>query len=68
MACFKTPAPISSMNWAVDFAQSAKHSEWYLLKSFSLISDQGYSYQMMHAWNEKGELVLSGTQTVAIFA
>lgn len=68
MACFKTPAPISSMNWSVDFAQSAKHSEWYLLKSFSLISDQGYSYQMMHVWNEKGELVLSGTQTVAIFA
>lgn len=68
MACFKTPAPISSMNWAVDFAQPATQSEWYLLQSFSLVANEGYSYQTMHIWNEKEQLVLSGTQTVAIFA
>lgn len=66
--CFKSLAPISSMNWTVDFTQPAEHSEWYLVRSFSLVAAGGYSYQSMQVWNKQGELVLSGTQTVAIFA
>ena len=64
---FKDLAPISSMNWTVDFSQPAEHSEWYLLRSFSLLASGGYSYQKMQVWNETGELLMSGTQTVAIF-
>lgn len=66
--CFKNLAPISSMNWTVDFTQPAEYSGWYLVRSFSLIAGGGYSYQSMQVWNEQSELVLSGTQTVAIFA
>ncbi|MDY6456817.1 acyl-CoA thioesterase [Acinetobacter faecalis] len=65
--CFKDLAPISSMNWTVDFSQPAQHSKWYLVRSLSLNASGGYSYQTMQVWNEHHELVLSGTQTVAIF-
>lgn len=65
--CFKDLAPISSMNWTVDFTQPAEYSGWYLVRSFSLVAGGGYSYQSMQVWNETGELLMSGTQTVAIF-
>lgn len=65
--CFKNMAPISSMNWTLDFTQPAEYSEWYLVRSFSLVAGGGYSYQSMQVWNERSELVLSGIQTVAIF-
>lgn len=55
------------MNWTVDFTQPEKHGKWYLAGYFSLVAGGGYSYQIMQIWNEQGKLVLSGTQTVAIF-
>jgi acyl-CoA thioesterase len=68
MACFTAPAPISSMTWAVDFAQPAQHSAWYLQRTRSLAAQDGYSFQIMEMWDADGALVLVSTQTVAIFA
>jgi acyl-CoA thioesterase len=42
--------------------------EWFLLRSASQRSGDGYSFQTMEIWNEQGKLILSGSQTVAIFA
>jgi acyl-CoA thioesterase len=67
MACFTAPAPISSMTWSVDFPCPAAPSEWFLQRSRSLVAADGYSFQLMVVWNERGELVLLSTQTVAIF-
>ncbi|MBY8967206.1 thioesterase family protein [Algiphilus sp. NNCM1] len=67
MACFPEPAPISSMTWSVDFPQPAQSSNWYLQRSSSLAAADGYSLQLMEVWDEHGNLVLLGTQTVAIF-
>lgn len=68
MACFTEPAPISSMTWSFDLPQPAKRSSWFLQRTRSLVADNGYSFQLMDVWNSEGELVLVGTQTVAIFA
>jgi len=67
MACFTQPAPISSMTWSIDFPRPARHSDWFLQRSRSLVASDGYSFQLMEVWDQQGELVLVGTQTVAIF-
>jgi len=67
MACFKAFAPISSMNWNLDLAAPASLGDWFLLRSISQRGRDGYSFQTMDMWNEHGDLVLSGNQTVAIF-
>ena len=67
MACFTEFAPISSMTWTMDVAEPVVAGEWYLLRSASQRSADGYSFQTMEIWNEQGTLVLSGSQTVAIF-
>lgn len=67
MACFTEPAPVSSMTWSVDFPRPAQPSTWFLQRSRSLAAADGYSFQLMEVWDEHGELVLLGTQTVAIF-
>ncbi|OJU86404.1 MAG: acyl-CoA thioesterase [Acinetobacter sp. 39-4] len=69
MACFTSPAPISSMNWTVDFINSTKNiGGWFLLRSRSLNASHGYSHQVMEIWDEDGNLIMLSTQTVAIFA
>lgn len=61
-------APISSITWTLDLTRSAIAGEWFLLRSFSERAGGGYSFQNMQVWDDQGELVLSGSQTVAIFA
>lgn len=69
MAMFTTPAPISSVTWAVDFPRPATAPlTWCLQRSRSLNAGDGYSFQVMDMWDEAGNLLLLGTQTVAIFA
>ncbi len=68
MASFRTFAPVSSLNWNVDFPTPARAQDWYLLRSTSLQADGGWSWQSMNAWREDGSLALNGTQTVAVFA
>lgn len=67
MAVFTEPAPISSMTWSVDLPRPAAPSTWFLQRSRSLSANSGYSFQSMEMWDEHGNLVLLGTQTVAIF-
>jgi acyl-CoA thioesterase len=67
MASFTEFAPISSMTWTLDMAQPVTAGEWFLLRSTSQRASGGYSFQTMEIWNEQKQLVLSGTQTVAIF-
>jgi acyl-CoA thioesterase len=67
MASFTEFAPVSSMTWTLDIAQPVVAGEWFLLRSTSQRAGDGYSYQTMEIWNEQKELVLSGSQTVAIF-
>lgn len=67
MACFKAFAPISSMTWNLDLAAPAVSGEWFLLRSTSQWGRDGYSFQTMDLWDEQGEWVMSGNQTVALF-
>ncbi|MEB1528537.1 thioesterase family protein [Xanthomonas sp. WHRI 7945] len=68
MACFTEPAPVSSMTWTLDFPQPATAGDWFLLRSASRHAADGYSLQDMQIWDRAGRLVLSGRQTVAIYA
>lgn len=66
---FKEFAPISSMNWAVNFLQEAPQTEdgWWLMRTCAEHVKDGYSSQDMQVWNTQRELVLTGRQSVAVF-
>ena len=70
MTAFAAPAPISSMNWTVNICadEAPDGTGWFLLRSTSTFAADGYSFQIMEAWDEAGQLVMTGSQTVAIFA
>ncbi|MNU97860.1 hypothetical protein D3C71_879500 [compost metagenome] len=65
---FTAPAPISSINWSFDLLEPVPTGEWFLLRSFSEHARDGYSSQDMHVWNEDGQLLMRGRQSVAVFA
>ncbi|POD79955.1 acyl-CoA thioesterase [Pseudomonas syringae group genomosp. 3] len=62
------PVPLSTISWAFDIINLPRNGEWFLLKSSSCQAGVGYSLQDMEIWSERGELILMGRQTVAIFA
>lgn len=64
---YTTPAPISSINWSLDFIAPVTADGWFLLRSFSRQAGNGYSSQEMEIWDEAGNLVSIGRQLVAIF-
>ena len=66
---FKEFAHISSMTWMLNFVNDDLTTEdgWWLLRSAAETASQGYSSQDMQVWNSKGELVITGRQSVAIF-
>lgn len=64
---YKEPAPISSVNWSLDFMAPVNAEGWFLLRSFSRQAGHGYSSQEMEIWDEAGNLVSIGRQLVAIF-
>lgn len=69
MVHFPAPAPISTMTWTVDvLRQPASAEGWHLLHACSEHAGDGYSMQAMTLWNEAGEALAVGRQTVAIFA
>lgn len=67
LTAYKTPAPISSINWSLDFMAPVVTEGWFLLRSFSRQAGHGYSSQEMEIWDEAGNLVSIGRQLVAIF-
>ncbi|MBX3431356.1 MAG: thioesterase family protein [Hyphomonadaceae bacterium] len=69
MVVFPAPAPISTITWTVDVAHVPQSLDgWHLLWSESEQAGEGYSLQNMAMWSERGELIATGRQTIAIFA
>ena len=61
---------VSSMNWQINMLTDAPNTEngWWYLSSETHHAANGASSQYMTAWNSRGEAVLTGMQSVAIFA
>ena len=66
---FPAPARISSITWGLNFLTDHPTTEdgWWLLESRAENAAEGYSSQDMFVWSRKGEPVLAGRQSVAIF-
>ncbi|MGB5326013.1 MAG: thioesterase family protein [Pseudomonadales bacterium] len=66
---FRTFAPISSMNWSLNFLSESPVTEdrWWLFESVAEHARDGYSSQDMRIWNSSGELVVTARQNIAIF-
>lgn len=69
MPMFPAPARISSMTWGLNFFTDHPQTEdgWWLLESRAENAAEGYSSQDMFVWSGKGEPVIAGRQSVAIF-
>jgi acyl-CoA thioesterase len=68
LATVRQMVPFSSMAWTLDFPQEVQSGDtWHLMRSTSRRAGDGYSYQSMEIWDEAGRLVLTGSQSVAIF-
>lgn len=61
---------VSSMNWQINMLTDTPTTEdgWWYLSSETHHAANGASSQYMTAWNSRGEAVLTGMQSVAIFA
>lgn len=61
---------VSSMNWQVNMlnASPTTMDGWWYLESETHMAANGASSQYMTAWNSEGEAVMTGMQSVAIFA
>jgi acyl-CoA thioesterase len=70
MPRLKAPAAISTMTWQFDVVDPARFDPagYSLLRSSDEAVGHGYSTQTMGMWNERGEAVLIGRQSVAVFA
>jgi acyl-CoA thioesterase len=62
-----TSRPVSSVTWSLDLVQPTPPTEWYLLRSASQYSADGYSLQTMGCWDESGRCLALGAQLVAVF-
>lgn len=62
-------APVSSMSWIVNILTDTPETEdgWWHVESNLTAARGGYSSQVMRIWNTKGELVVEGMQSIAIF-
>ena len=69
MPMFPTFARISSMTWGLNFLTDHPSTDdgWWLLESRAENAAEGYSSQDMFVWSRKGEPVIAGRQSVAIF-
>ncbi len=70
MPMFTQFAPVSSMTWIVNFLTGtpATRDGWWLLRFRAENASEGYSSQDMMVWNRDGAPVITGKQSVAIFA
>lgn len=66
---FKEFAPISSVNWTMNFLSHDLTTQdgWWLMRSAAEHVRDGYSSQDMQVWNSDGKLIISAMQNVAIF-
>ena len=65
----KAPAPGSSMTWMAEFVDESPDfaDNWFYAHSVAETAQNGYSSQGMAMYNENGDAVLIGRQTVTIF-
>jgi acyl-CoA thioesterase len=63
------PGRISSMTWMAEFLTDDISTEdgWFLAQHVAQTAQQGYSSQAMRMWNSKGEPMMVGRQTIAVF-
>ncbi len=61
---------VSSMNWQVNMLTAGPTTKdgWWYLESETHHAANGASSQYMTAWNSEGQAVMTGMQSVAIFA
>jgi acyl-CoA thioesterase len=64
---FPTRRPISSVTWSIDLVAPIPETEWFLLRSASEFSADGYSLQTMGCWDVDGRCLALGRQLVAVF-
>jgi len=69
MPLMRTFAPISSMSWIFNVLVDSPTTEdgWWHIESRLTAARGGYSSQVMRIWNTKGQLVVEGLQSIAIF-
>ena len=69
MPLMRTMAPISSMSWLVNVLSPKPETVdgWWQVETRLSAAQSGYSTQVMRIWNVKGDLVIEGMQSVAIF-
>ena len=60
---------ISSINWQINLLTDAPETEngWWFLESETHHAVHGASSQYMTVWNSKGEPMMTGMQSVALF-
>lgn len=70
MGLMREKGMVSSMNWQVNMLTSTPSTVdgWWYLESETHMAANGASSQYMTAWNSEGEAVMTGMQSVAIFA
>lgn len=61
--------PVSTMHWQVNLLTTVPMTGggWWLLRSTADYADHGCSSQRMGLWNIRGEPMLAGTQSIALF-
>lgn len=61
--------PVSTMHWQANLLTPAPVTDdgWWLLRSIGDYAEQGCSSQRMAIWNTRGEPVMAGMQSVALF-
>lgn len=69
MMLFERHGPISSMTWHMNLLTDQLHTDdgWWLLQAKADQAQNGSSSQVMAIWNSRGEQVVSGMQSVALF-
>ena len=68
MPMMAAPAPISSMSWICNILRPPETDDgWYMVESDLSAAGDGYTSQVMHIWNTRGQLVVEGMQSIVVF-
>lgn len=69
MPLMRTFSPVSSMSWIFNLLMDEPKTQdgWWHVESRLTAARGGYSSQVMRIWNTKGQLVVEGLQSIAIF-
>lgn len=69
MPMLHAAVPVSTMHWQVNLLTPAPATQdgWWLLRTVGDYAEQGCSSQRMAIWNTRGEPVMAGMQSIALF-